>query len=900
MQLIRFLRLAKCALPVIALLMLCSMRAAAQGSAVPKEVQLAPAARMAIDAPARSAAERAQARVEFGQWTEEDLADAALRARAAIDAGVPSVVVRSRTVPAGVPPLLAAEALADQGLHGSAIEVLTDLPGCIASAQRAECFLALGRSHEARSAAEEAVRDVADGKCSGSAELVAVARAMIVLSRVVGADTDACEAILEALSQARTIDRLNWRARVVEAAFLLEKHNPEDAVAAAREALALNPRSSAAWEVLGEVALMGFDFDGAERAAAAMCDAAQEIDAAQPCLRAARLRAESACCRFDSAAALDALAAARSVAPQWMDGLALEAAAKALTYDFDAMRAALAAADAIAPKSGSAWMVVGRFLSLARQYREAADVLAEAARREPTWSGPRNELGLLEMQAGRDREALDALTEAQRLDPYDKRVRFSKMLVEELMGWRVWESEHFRVRCKPGVDEVLAEDMPAQLEAMHAEVTKRFDHVPRERTTIELMPDHRTFGVRITGMPQIHTVAASTGPVIALEPPREGGTGGSIGRFDWLDTLRHEFVHTVTLDRTANRIPHWFTEAVAVDTEHRERDWPTYELLARALQQDGLFDLDEIKWAFVRPKKPSDRSQAYAQGHWMVQFMRESYGQATITQLLDRAARGEREADAFVAVLGISRERFMADFKAWAAAQVDSWGLAAKPPLVELLKSARAGDAAADGDAGDAPISSERLSKLLAQYPAHPDVLELAARRAVREAEGSQDGGTGGDPAAPARENVVKGALPESAVALLRRYALARPLDPWPRRRLAAVAIDAQRWDEARDHLAFLDAREDADPAYALELARIERLRKQPRAALVAAERAARIDPFSAPTRELAAACAVEAGELSAARRHVLALTRIEPMREQHRRRLERLDALIAERGAQP
>jgi predicted Zn-dependent protease len=189
---------------------------------------------------------------------------------------------------------------------------------------------------------------------------------------------------------------------------------------------------------------------------------------------------------------------------------------------------------------------------------------------------------------------------------------------------------------------------------------------------------------------------------------------------------------------------------------------------------------------------------------------------------------------------------------------------------------------------------------LLAQYPAHPDVLELAARRAVREAEGSQDGGTGGDPAAPARENVMEGALPESAVALLRRYALARPLDPWPRRRLAAVAIDAQRWDEARDHLAFLDAREDADPAYALELARIERLRKQPRAALVAAERAARIDPFSAPTRELAAACAVEAGELSAARRHVLALTRIEPMREQHRRRLERLDALIAERGAQP
>lgn len=890
MKALSFVDQAHRALRVAALVLCCSGRASAQGSAVPKEVQLSPAARMAIDAPARSAAERSRARVEFGQWTEEDLADADLRARAAVDAGIPSAVVRSRELPMGVSPLVAAEALADQGLHGTAIEVLTDLPGCVASAQRAECFLALGRSHEARSAAEEAVRDVADGKCRESTELVAAARAMIVLSRVVGADTDACEAILEALSQARTIDRLNWRARVVEAEFLHAKHNADDAVAAAREALALNPRSSAAWEVLGEIALMGFDFDGAERAAAAMCEAAGSIDVAQPCLGAARLRAESACCRFDPTAALEALAAARAAAPEWSDGLALEAAAKALTYDFDAMRAALALADARAPGSGSAWMVVGRFLALARQYREAADVLAEAARREPAWSAPRNELGLLEMQAGRDREALDALTEAQRLDPYDKRVRFSKMLLEELLGWRVWESEHFRVRCKPGVDEVLAEDMPAQLEAMHAEVTKRFDHVPRERTTIELMPDHRHFGVRITGVPQIHTVAASTGPVIALEPPREGGTGGSIGRFDWLDTLRHEFVHTVTLDRTANRIPHWFTEAVAVDTERRERDWPTYELLARALQQDALFDLDEIKWAFVRPKKPSDRSQAYAQGHWMVQFMREAYGQATITQLLDRAARGERESDAFVAVLGISREQFMSDFKAWAAAQVKSWGLAAEPSLADLLAAAREAAEAADGSAMGDLVSPERLAQLVEQHPLHPDLLELAARRAVRDADAAQDGG--GD--APPQGNAPTTALPESATALLRKYALARPLDPWPRRRLAAEAIDAQRWDEARDHLAFLDAREDADPAFALELARIERLRKQPRAALTAAERAARIDPFDAPTRELAAACAVEAGDLPAARRHVLALTRIEPTRDQHRRRLERIDALIA------
>jgi hypothetical protein len=96
----------------------------------------------------------------------------------------------------------------------------------------------------------------------------------------------------------------------------------------------------------------------------------------------------------------------------------------------------------------------------------------------------------------------------------------------------------------------------------------------------------------------------------------------------------------------------------------------------------------------------------------------------------------------------------------------------------------------------------------------------------------------------------------------------------------------------------FLDARADNDPSFALEVARIGRTAKDSKAALIAAERAARIDPYSAPTRELAASCALEAGDLIAARIHIFALTMIEPDRAQHRRRLERIDELIAKRSA--
>jgi hypothetical protein len=100
---------------------------------------------------------------------------------------------------------------------------------------------------------------------------------------------------------------------------------------------------------------------------------------------------------------------------------------------------------------------------------------------------------------------------------------------------------------------------------------------------IELHPDHKSFAVRITGMPWIHTIAASTGPLIALEAPREGAPALHLGTFDWQEVLRHEYVHTVTLEQTRNRIPHWLTEAAAVTMETAPRKYETCQMLAREL-----------------------------------------------------------------------------------------------------------------------------------------------------------------------------------------------------------------------------------------------------------------------------------------------------------------------------
>src|SRR6185503_18890008 len=120
---------------------------------------------------------------------------------------------------------------------------------------------------------------------------------------------------------------------------------------------------------------------------------------------------------------------------------------------------------------------------------------------------------------------------------------------------------------QPGIDQVVAELMTAPLEKIHATVAGRFEHQPAQKTVIELMPDHKRFAVRITGMPWIHTLAACTGPVIAMEVPSEGTPDKHLGPFDWPRVLQHEYTHTITLSQTRNRVPHWLTEAAAVSME---------------------------------------------------------------------------------------------------------------------------------------------------------------------------------------------------------------------------------------------------------------------------------------------------------------------------------------------
>jgi len=906
-----------------------------------------------IDSDYLSAQERAALRVRHGIWTDEDVSSVPLKAAAAIISGDDLHPALTGSA-AGASVEDVAEAKLRAGQLQAAITLVESASSVRAHRIAGQALIELGRNDlaierlrlgSARAQGDEAVTD--------GDELAEAVYCSLLLARLQSPGAEGSldyQLMLTLLAKARDeYSRLAWKPLLVEALLLYEKDKYGDAVKVIQDLLSLNPRCAAAWDLFGQICVDTFDFERAERIAARL----DLLAPSGPSVSAACIRAYIRIRQGEGDEALKQLEPVLAALPASRRVLAYQAAATAAKFDFAATDALIASFDIISPRSPLAVLRVGRAMADSRQYEEAAKYLERAVKLAPNWVEPLISLGNSQFQAGLGEEAAAALEAALAIDPLNNSAANSVLLLKELATYATIEGEHFIIRCKPGIDEVVAGEMLEPLEAIYARVTGNgpggIDHKPTAKTVLELYPNHRWFGVRITGMPALHTIAAATGPVIAMEAPRDGA--GHMGSFDWRRVVQHEYTHTVTLSRTKNRLPHWFTEASAVFLEDAPRDYNTIRLLTLAYANNRIFDLDTINIMFVRPKRPTDRSQAYAQGHLMYEFMISAHGPSAPLALMDLYARGVREEAAFTQVLGMGRVAFMARFKEYMGAQLALWGMvptAAHPNLKQLLAQAASAKqpVAPDPPAPNTPATTTQKTdpgeptKLIEpEKPANLDSREEPVTPAPGEkvAEGL-------DPPAkmakllPAPDDEAPEATMEQLQAwhiaqpanpfvldelvqrnlkasggnatdenlqLLRDYAAARPVNPAPHKLMAkyflaiAAASDtaqnrASAASSAVTHLEYLDAREQSSPRYALELARQYAAAGQMEAALKKVTRAAQIAPYDAALREDAATLAIRAKDLNAAKRHIVALTKLEPDRPMHVKRLEAINKLLS------
>ena len=437
------------------------------------------------------------------------------------------------------------------------------------------------------------------------------------------------------------IDRAYWPARIAAADLLRERYNNEEEDGSLSDylaALRINGNLAEAHTGIGAVLLAGWRFEEVEdRVEKALQINPYYAPAIHLLARKSVLER-----RYDDAA--EACERALRINPNDLVALSVSAAARACQYRQEAVRVQEKRVAEINPRCALFHRTLGDALGGIRQYESSEQHYRKAIEFDPTDANARTELGMMYMQWGREDAARETLEAAWALDPFNERTAFTLELLERLAEFDRVETEHFVVKYDARRDPGLGEFAADYLESIYESVTGDFDMTLAGRTIVEFFPTHRAFGVRITGKPWIHTVGASTGRVIAMVSPRDAA---HLNPYDLARVLRHEFTHTVTLEATRNRIPHWFTEGLAVHQEDAPRSFDWMELLADAVRRDRLFTLESIDWGFIRPRRKDDRQLAYAQSEWMCEYLVERFGYDILNGMLSRFRRGETQAHVF-------------------------------------------------------------------------------------------------------------------------------------------------------------------------------------------------------------------------------------------------------------
>jgi tetratricopeptide (TPR) repeat protein len=427
---------------------------------------------------------------------------------------------------------------------------------------------------------------------------------------------------------------------------------------------------------------------------------------------------------------------------------------------------------------------------------------------------------------------------------------------------------------------VLLDQVADYMEKVYGEVCGDFNYQPADKSIVEFFPTHQQFSIRITGRGWIGTVGASTGRVIALVAPTPQKDRSPMGTYNWQAVLRHEFTHTITLAATRNRIPHWFTEACAVWEQPDRRNFEATRLLVDAVRTKHLFPVKELDWGFIRPQRGADRSLAYAQSEWIMEYIIGTRGFTTIQKMLDSFRDGMTQPEVFLKVVGAKEEDFDQAFREWAKDQVREWGYDPEPP--PRLEDARK---AAASQPSDAAAQANVALALLVGNQVKP--AEDAARAALKlDGNNARALGVlaqilvgtkrwdeaislgvkleGVDPSSRVAPRVLAECYLNKqswaqAIAVLELLKQRAPLDPFSFEQLATLYTQLGQTEKALPNLIELHRRTMNDPQYARRIADIYRSSDQNDQALSYYEQIASINPYESSAYQSMAA--IHAGQ---------------------------------------
>jgi cellulose synthase operon protein C len=498
-----------------------------------------------------------------------------------------------------------------------------------------------------------------------------------------------------------------WQAPMLEGRLFLSGYKERAAFKELSRAQQINPLAPEVLVTVGNADLQGYRLAAGRSKAERALGTNPHYAPAYVLLADLNISDE----RFTDAKA----AALKAVAENPRDEEALGRLAAACRLLVDPVGAAAAELQALAnnPRPATFYAALGERLADRRKYHSAERAFLMSAAADPDRADAPIGLGMLYMQIGRETEAKSLFDAAFAADPFNVRADNMIKVLGHLASYTSIDTAHFSVIIDPTQDELLGRYMSKYLESVYPTLATRLGYSPPGRTKIEIMKNHQWFSGRTVGLPFVPTVGACTGSVIALASPRATRVP-----FNWARVLTHELVHVITLQQTEFNIPHWYTEALAVDSEGfpRPQDWNRL-LLERVPKRSKLLNLDTINLGFIRPNEADDRQLAYCQAQLYARYMLKRFGQDALIKMLMAYRRGLTTDRAIDDCFQVSK----ADFEKGYLGYLD-----------EVVKTIRT-------RVSEEPVKFSVLERQIKEKPDDPDLnaqmaYEHWARRDLKEA----------------------------------------------------------------------------------------------------------------------------------------------------------------------
>jgi len=157
---------------------------------------------------------------------------------------------------------------------------------------------------------------------------------------------------------------------------------------------------------------------------------------------------------------------------------------------------------------------------------------------------------------------------------------------------------------------------------------------------VEIFPEKKDFAVRTFGIPGGDGyMGVCFGKLITANSPKS-----LIGfQQNWQSLLWHEYCHVITLQKTLNKMPRWFSEGISVYEERlRHSSWgeqmtPEYRDF---ILGGEMTPIERLSMAFIVPKSPEHMQFAYYQSSLVVEYLVNHFGEACISNILRDLGQG--------------------------------------------------------------------------------------------------------------------------------------------------------------------------------------------------------------------------------------------------------------------